>query len=116
MLPTYNARLTKIQAGAGGGVADGLDTNAAGTIRWEGDQDAYILIKKMRNYSGDTSQIAKEIVIYVPDHTARTAGLIVGDYLTIKQNGSSTTYRANDVVSSVGLDALGSVKVGVERA
>lgn len=116
MLPASNARLTKIQAGAGGGVADGLDSNAPGAIRWEGDQDAYILIKKRRQYQGDTSQITKEIVVYVPDHTARTAGLVVGDYLTIKQNSSSTTYRANDVVSSVGLDALGSVKVGVERA
>lgn len=116
MLPTYNARLTKIQAGAGGGVADGLETPTSGTVRWEGDQDAYILTKKTRNYSGDTSQIAKEIVIYVPDHTARIAGLVVGDYLTIIQDGTTSTYRANDVVSSVGLDALGSVKVGVERA
>lgn len=116
MLPAYNARLTKIQAGAGGGVADGLDTNQSGIVRWEGDQDAYILIKRRRNYSGDTSQIEKEIVIYVPDHTARTAGLVVGDYLTVTQDGTATTYRANDVVSSIGLDALGSVKVGVERA
>lgn len=115
-MPAYNARLKKIQAGPSGGVADGLETPSAGTVRWEGDQDAYVMVKKRRAYSGDTSQIDKEIVVYVPDHTARTAGLVVGDYLTVSQNGTLNTYRANDVVSSIGLDALGSVKVGVERA
>ena len=115
MLPAFNARLTKIQA-SGQPVADGLETQAAKTTRWEGDQDAYILIKKVRVYGNGQSELQKEVVIYVPDHLASRVGLVVGDHLTVKQNNVSATYRAIDIVSSVGLDALGSVKVGVERA